>query len=261
MFCTNCGAEASKSICQKCGVKNNTYRNYCFWCGQELNVNASICTNCGEKVRQYAATRILSIVIVVLVFVPLLLVGLLGLIFEDYLLALSFIIPALVSGAVILLIPTFHKVIKKAKYKKESSRNSGKIKATVWTFLIVTGSLVLSLCTMVWLVDLHVKADLPRDNKESNSETATATDEQLIKIAKMLLQKELRNPASLVVNSAEVELSDVDTENTTLTYTVTLDYSAQNGFGGMNRETYVVLITYKPLEGTYYRGNSKLVID
>ena len=51
-YCTNCGMESSKKVCESCGVKKYFTHNYCAYCGTALNENAAICTNCKESVKQ-----------------------------------------------------------------------------------------------------------------------------------------------------------------------------------------------------------------
>ena len=50
-YCTSCGAETRKKLCQSCGVKQDKVHNFCKNCGKPLPPKASICVNCKERVK------------------------------------------------------------------------------------------------------------------------------------------------------------------------------------------------------------------
>ena len=60
-------------------------------------------------------------------------------------------------------------------------------------------------------------------------------DQQAISIAKQLISGDLKNPNSAVWNDVHIEMKDEYNR-----YVVYVDVSAQNGFGGYNRNEYYV---------------------
>lgn len=50
-YCTSCGAETKKKLCQSCGVKQDKVHNFCKNCGKPLTPKSSICVNCKERVK------------------------------------------------------------------------------------------------------------------------------------------------------------------------------------------------------------------
>lgn len=66
----------------------------------------------------------------------------------------------------------------------------------------------------------------------------------------------LKNEASFVLNDSKVTYIDSYEGNDNLALvTVVLDYSAQNGFDGMNRDTYTVKMIFRYSDGTYRKAN------
>lgn len=65
--------------------------------------------------------------------------------------------------------------------------------------------------------------------------------------AQQLVQKSLNNPYSAVFNEVRIELKDEYHR-----YVVYVDVSAQNGFGGYNRETYYVGLRLSDDAETYF---------
>jgi len=62
----------------------------------------------------------------------------------------------------------------------------------------------------------------------------------------------LKNEDSFVLNDSKVTYQNSYNGNDNLALvTVVLDYSAQNGFGGMNRDTYTVKLVFNYAHGTY----------
>lgn len=63
MYCSNCGKESNKKVCEFCGVKKGKTKKFCMWCGNELQEKASKCTNCHEKVKKNVFGSILLFII------------------------------------------------------------------------------------------------------------------------------------------------------------------------------------------------------
>lgn len=71
-------------------------------------------------------------------------------------------------------------------------------------------------------------------------------------------QYTLKNMDSFVVNGSTV-ISGYEDENGMIPVTVTIDYSAQNGFGGTNRDEKRIKIQYSTEDGFYYRSNGSRI--
>ena len=76
---------------------------------------------------------------------------------------------------------------------------------------------------------------------------------------------QLKNEASYVLNDSDVTYqrtpyNDVEGSPYRLVW-VKLDYSAQNGFGGLNREVYTVEMIFDTSSGAYFRIGDKSLIQ
>ena len=54
MHCTNCSETISDlaEICPKCGVRQNTVKNYCYSCGEPVKEIQEMCTSCGVSIKK-----------------------------------------------------------------------------------------------------------------------------------------------------------------------------------------------------------------
>lgn len=75
-----------------------------------------------------------------------------------------------------------------------------------------------------------------------NSDSNTSADPDYVAkaYAESVLKNNLKNPQSLQVHSTKITV-DFEYDNYHF-YNITIDYSAQNGFGGYNRDNYDVLV-------------------
>lgn len=265
-FCTNCGTLSTKKVCNKCGVKNRKARNFCYWCGTALNPNASICICCGEKVRPYTALRVISIIYTAIMALWALICAcgvLTGIVEGENDMALGFTmmaIGAIIPTIIILLLPAMHMAIKKKIYNKNNNPLKKVQRIATWlTVLIVVATLVITSFGVELSVTLIAEKSKP-EAQQTQTGDVISIDDKAVKAAKAVLQNNLKNPLSLQVHSAEVTLTGFDADNNPK-YLVELDYSAQNGFGGMNRETYTISLVYRLEEGAFYSGNSRIIID
>lgn len=265
-FCTNCGTLSTKKVCDKCGVKNRKARNFCYWCGTELNPNASICVCCGEKVRPYTALRVISIIYTAIMslWAFFCVCGVLaGIVEGENDMALGFAmmaIGAIIHPIIILLLPAMHMAIKKKIYNKNNKPLKKVQRIATWlTVLVVVASLVVTSLG----VGLAVTSVAEKSNHETQP-TQTVDEmslgDEAVEAAKVVLQNRLKNPLSLQVHDASVKLTGFDDDHNPK-YFVELDYSAQNGFGGMDRDTYKISLVYRIEEGAFYSFNTRIIID
>ena len=109
-------------------------------------------------------------------------------------------------------------------------------------------------------VAIMPKSNTKSNNNSANKDNTESLNDSAIKVAKAILQNNLKNPRSLQIHSADVTLAGIDDDYNQI-YIVTIDYSAQNGFGGMNRDTYTIKLVYKFRENEFYYGNVKINVD
>lgn len=229
-YCTNCGVENSKKVCEHCGVKKNATHKHCAYCGTELAENVSICTNCKESVK---GESILWNIVNILVSIPIL-----GVLF----MAIGEGQPALVIICLVLslllCLPFIKPLIRKITIGKKPLRKVIKIAR-------------IAVVVILFLVAITNLATVEPEIKVYKNEATAA--------AEVVFHEEvkLKNEASYVLNDSEVlwqttPYKDVENSPWRLV-TVTLDYSAENGFGGTNRETYVVEMLFDITDGTYHR--------
>lgn len=240
-YCTNCGTENTKKICNSCGVKINKTHKYCGYCGKEINENAVICTACGKSIKPTVKDKIFNILgwIFALFFIFLAIPSIEN---SDYLgIAFCF-------GAAIISTPIIGKLLKKI-FK-------GKLSTIIRIVLII----VCFACSLEFSQDVQF---------EIYQEDATAA-------AEVVFHEEvnLKNEASFVINDSKVTYETEDytkkvdyAADTYKTYpnvrlvNVVIDYSAENGFGGTNRDTYTVKLLFSTETGKYYRLDDMSVIE
>ena len=232
-FCTNCGKESNKKVCPYCGVKRNTTHQFCSWCGNPISENAVICTSCKENVNGADMSKLFKIIRV------------LCLIALFFAMAMSFLTSAYLSGvlfafAIIFLLPFVKNIVITATHNKQTIRKPLNV---MRIFLVI----VLAVIGM---------ATQPETEYAVISENATRAAEVVFheNVA-------LKNEESFVINDSDVTYSTTPyngKENFRLV-TVVIDYSAQNGFGGMSREDYPVQILFNVENGEYYRLDGTLI--
>ncbi len=232
-FCTNCGKENNKKICQHCGVKKNTTHLFCEWCGNPISENVTICTSCQEKVKPNGSAKIFNII------------SLLGIVFLLFSIIMSlsssaFLPVILFVIGIILLLPFTKNAIKCATHNKQSLR---KPLSVVRIFLVI-------ILAFIGLVSQ------PAAEFEVYTDDAT-------KAAEIVFHEEvaLKNENSFVINDSDVTYLTEPyngKENLRLV-TVVIDYSAQNGFGGSNRNDYTIKILFNIENGNYYRLDGTVI--
>ena len=227
-FCTNCGKETSKKICEHCGVRHYDTNCFCSWCGTELDANAAICLNCQEKTKPGKFSKIgklLGVLVAILCFF----FGI-AYIGDGVYVATA---AAVVAG--LLALPFIKSLLWKITFRKKTLR------------VLLNGlRIVLVVALVVTSLILYTNLSPDAENKVYKD---VATD-----LALDVFHREvtLKNESSFVLNDSTVTVQDsYNGDDTIALVTVTLDYSAQNGFGGMNRETYIVKFLYDYETGLY----------
>lgn len=232
-FCTNCGKENNKKICPHCGVKKNATHQFCEWCGSPTNENATICTVCKENIKVSYLEKIFNIVSIL---------GIIALIFAIVMsLESSAILPAILFAiGIILLLPITKKAIKYATHNDISIRKPLSI---MRVFLVI----------ILAFIGIGTQ---PATEFKVYTEDAT-------KAAEVIFHEEvsLKNEASFVINDSKVTyLTEPYNGHENLRYvTVVIDYSAQNGWGGNNRNNYTINILFDTENGTYYRLDGTVI--
>ena len=232
-FCTNCGKESNKKVCPHCGVKRNTTHQFCSWCGSPISENAVICTSCKENVNGADVSILFKIIRV------------LGLIALFFAMVMSFLTSAYLSGvffafAIIFLLPFVKNIVITATHNKQTIRKPLNV---IRIFLVI----VLAVIGM---------ATQPETEYAVISENATSAAEVVFheNVA-------LKNEESFVINDSDVTYSTTpyNGKEKFRLVTVVMDYSAQNGFGGMSREDYTIQILFNVENGEYYRLDGTLI--
>lgn len=226
-YCTNCGKQTTKKICPECGVKRNTNHKYCEWCGEVINENAIVCINCKESTKSSKGIfiTILGVLLIILAFIT-----------------ESIIVRILCVIIGISLFPFVNRIIVENTKGKKWIRNVRTIFASILLIVAFFGI-----------------PDGPH----------VVTNEEAIKAAEIVFHKEyeLKNEDSYVLNNSYVNIADepFEGDENLVLVTVTLDVSAENSFGGMVREDYVIEILYNYEDGEYYQyfpnTDSKIKID
>lgn len=224
-YCTNCGKEHTGKICRNCGVKHNTTHNFCQWCGREVDSKAVVCVACKERIRPSAGS-VLSKIISYIVAIWLL-IGM-GVTISDG----GWIMAAMLAFVTILILPISKELIRRHTFQKLTLRK------------ILNGLRILLACS-IFLISLDF---LPDSSYEIYKDTATVA-------AEVVFHEEvsLKNKESFTINDTTVTYSLRSNSETAYDVYVEFDYSTQNGFGGMNRDTYSVTMIFDSSNGVYYR--------
>lgn len=230
-YCGNCGQKTNKKICPHCGNNAKKASKFCKWCGQEVDPNAIVCPHCHEKLKESTGAKIgklLSAALAILFVI----------------LAISFVQEGGVVSAVffvvagILLLPFVKSTIKKVTFGKKGARAALSVARSV----LIVVAIVAAFAT---LPEVEPVANKVYKDEATNAALTVFHDEV-----------SLKNESSFALNDSKVTYQDNYNDNPNLALvTVVLDYSAQNGFGGMNRDTYTVKLIFTYSSGTYRPAN------
>lgn len=226
-YCKNCGKETSKKICPHCGTNSKKASNYCRWCGNEINKDVITCPNCHEKQKNGIGTILCNIVCIMffLIFASMAI----GFLTEKAILtSILFLVLA------VLALPLVQTLIKQNTHGSKGKRRL----LTVTRVLAIIIVFVLATATIPQTETIENKV-----YKEPATEAALEVFHNEI---------DLKNEKSFVLNDSDVTYENSYNGNDNLALvTVVLDYSAQNGFGGMNRDKYTVKLIFNYAHGTY----------
>lgn len=230
-YCTSCGNESQKKICMSCGIKINKEHKFCAWCGKTLNDNASICTKCKMKVKP---NKILTII--------LLIIGL-GMLFMSFAAIISgYTLSAiLIAIAGTLSLPFVSNYIKKLTFDKRLLK-----------IILKSTRAIIIIVFFVLGISISIPSTFEVTTKEATDAAVVVFHEEV----------KLKNTASFVLNNSKVTyLTEPYQRNSNLRLVeVSLDYSAQNGFGGTNRKDYLIQMLFDVTNGNYYRIRNKTLI-
>ncbi len=229
--CTKCGKETTAKICPHCGNYSRKAGSFCPWCGHEVNQSAVMCPNCHEKLRDGFGGKLRK-VIAILIALVLLIIGI-GFLVADN----AFLSALFCFVAAILFLPFIRKIIRNATFGSKAKRK---------IFSIIRVIAILC-CVVLIFVSLP---DTPAQEPVQNKIYSDVATNEAVKVFHD--EVSLKNEASFVLNDSRVTYVDSYDGNDNLALvTVVLDYSAQNGFGGMNRDTYTVQLIFNYAHGTY----------
>lgn len=233
-YCTSCGAMSGRKVCKACGVKENKEHKYCGWCGEPLNENASVCTKCGSKVKPNILAK------------P---IGIIGGVFMLFMAYIAFMarqinVAEYVSAAVlftvggILCLPSMGRLIHSLLLDKKVIRKIASI-----------ARVVIAIVCLLAGFNLMVK--------EAGRQPSHVYKQNATKAALTVFHEtvKLKNEDSFELNGSKVYSDDEPYkgyDNLRLVK-VALDYTAQNGFGGSTRETYMITMYFDTRNGYYYR--------
>ena len=223
-YCTNCGKESSKRVCPHCGVKAGKTHHFCAWCGTELDEHSEVCPNCKERVRPRKIGMIVSLLFILL-FVFL----------AEYSLAFekngttNYLALFIAAVGVLLWLPPVKQLLMKITHDKRKLRPILNIARVVLCFALVVA--------------------MSSAMEGSKSKFVQSPTEVAVEIFHQ--EVTLKNEDSFVLNDSHVTTEKWS--NGRYFITVVLDYSAQNGFGGMNRDTYTVTLIYDENTQQYTR--------
>lgn len=234
-YCTNCGQPTKKKICPHCGVKRNRVHKYCGWCGTELNQHAMICTACNESIKPSIISRFFDVINILFSFICVLFVWASITVYEIPSAILLFL-------CAILSFPTIKKGIRSYTIQHKTKR------------IILYLVRFLTIC-ILFVISMLIFAPSADATKYKVSE------KEAIAAAEAVFHEEvtLKNESSFVLNDATVTYYEQEGNN--IIVSVLLDYSAQNGFGGMNRDIYPVRLKFNVLDGKYYDMNGMIIYN
>ena len=220
MFCTNCGMPVSKKgRCQNCGYKTaKNAHKFCRYCGTAIGeAKCSVCPACNMRSRPYVIESILRVICFVFVWISFI-GSLIELLSGDI---LSFFICLLVPLTLCIFVIGKRSVY---KIKKALARRSINPLFFVLIYLMVP---------LIVVLGMVVPAKIKTNDAIARTVATEYAHEQLRNL-------NFKNPESLQINNTVIE-NEFDNE-LYYYYKITIDYSAQNGFGGYNRDVYEVLI-------------------
>lgn len=230
-YCGNCGQETGKKICPHCGNNARKANRFCKWCGQEVDANAIVCPHCHEKLKEgFGAKlgRVLGIAAAALFIL-----FAIGFAQEGGVVSAVFFVVA-----ALLLLPFAKNAIRKATHGKKGARSA----------MSFARSAVIVIAIIVAFTAL------PEAEPVANKVYKDEATEYAVSVFHDRVS--LKNEGSFVLNDSRVTYEDNYNDNPNLALvTVVLDYSAQNGFGGMNRDNYTIKLIFNYSSGTYRPAN------
>lgn len=230
LYCRNCGIETTKKICPGCGNKSKDGENYCGWCGNKVDKNAVKCPQCQEKLKAGRGEKFLKFVCIIAAIV-FLFMGLSRISNDSVVTGILFV------AAGLLLLPPVGNLIKNL-----TSGNKA-VKKAFSVIRIIVVVIVAIICMVT-----------PKDTYEGPTEYKVYDKDATEEAVEVFHQRvPLKNEESFVLNDSDVTVeTPYEGDANKALVTVVLDYSAQNSFGGMNREEYTVKMRFDYTTGEYW---------
>ena len=227
-YCTNCGKESNKNICDKCGVKQNTNHKFCGWCGEGLLDNAYRCPQCHEKVQDNKLVKFLNKICKIPIAIYAIFILLCLLQIKDVIEKIGVIklgLSVIIVVVSILLITNSLDRYLQSKFKKGIASIIQIVKIPIIILLLVLG------------------VSIPATKKEETQTVYERACENALDVFHENVR--LKNESSFQLNGYSGQLFEEykGQENLTL-YRITIKYSAQNGLGGYGNDTYTVDLEY-----------------
>ncbi len=212
-YCTNCGESVgSLKICPHCQMKTKkNYKKYCRCCGGMLDTKC-FCANC----RSYSKKSFVEVFINILSYF---------LIAFCYYVGLLWVVAnqkPIHGGCIILLTLVVHVLL----YKYNCKLLFNKTRKSKSVFICI--------CILCYAFAVLFASNFIA-NRTSDSYNAIMYSENIVK-------QKLKNPESMIINNSTVEDTFLDVENNVNYFIINVDYSAQNGFGGYNREEETIYV-------------------
>lgn len=236
IYCTSCGETGDAKICESCGVARGTKHNYCGWCKSEIKEGAAICLECKERVKVTKGVRLRK-VLDILIAMFLLYLSVVAFT-DDAKKTSSYLIAIILLCLAIFHLPYFRELIKRKTIGNKKKRIAIHAIKGIVCFIIFINAMASSEIEVTYSVA-----------------TTPAT-----KAAVVVFHEEvtLKNVDSFVVNDSVVRAGEPNEEGV-VTVTVTIDYSAQNGFGGLNRDNKDIKLLFSTESGGYFRTDGTII--
>lgn len=240
LYCTNCGEKIGKlRDCPKCHLRTKkNYKSYCKYCGGKIENKK--CLQCEISCNK-SPFEILGKVICMAVYAYSILLSLfmLSTLYErDGRLGVN-IVPSLTLFILTIIIAIFFNGKRIDLIKKRF--NFDKTKRRIVLSLIYILVPIIAFCASTAYC---MKVTEFNDDHRAYAVTAVEND----------LRGKLKNPDSLEVNGVSSYYTE---DESYYYYFVVVDYSAQNGFGGYNRNKYYGYVKVSKYDKTVYSSSSE----
>ena len=229
---------------------------FCKKCGSQLDDNALFCSNCGEKCSSdVGATEQKTNVKISIGEKVLRFINIVVMVFAVCFGVINLLLSNIIGGIIILL--TTILLIVFVFRKKQISKIKNRIVSITTRKIVVT--IIYLLMPVIMFASVGFGSSL-MDMDDLTSSSLENPNLIAVSYAEAELKSNLKNPASLQIHSTKISV-EFEYEGYHY-YSITIDYSAQNGFGGYNRnDDYDVLVKVSKATNTASVITSKEYLD